>query len=99
MKKDSFIQHNNQVLNMLDEVNSFSNYSYDEAVRKAKKLVSFRILLSEGRFKEAVAEEHIGFFNQLKPKYRIIVRFKACCPGITKMMLEIRNSCKSLLNK
>ncbi len=99
MNKDNFIQHNNQIINMLDEVNSFSNYNYDNAVKKAKKLVNFRILLSEGRFKEALGEDYLEFFNQLKPKYRYIIGIKGRYPIVTKIALKLKKTRKALENK
>jgi glycosyltransferase involved in cell wall biosynthesis len=80
----------NKTIDMLDEINRYTEYKYDNTIKKTKKRNHFNILLDQGMFKEAKEVEFKEIYSSLDIRKKIKIFIKQYCPSIAKFLINIK---------
>jgi hypothetical protein len=78
------------IANMLDEINRYTEYKYDNAIKKTKKCNHFNLMLDQGMFKEAKEGEFKEIYSALDIKSKTKIFIKQYCPSIAKFLTNIK---------
>jgi glycosyltransferase involved in cell wall biosynthesis len=84
------IVHYNKIIDMLDEINRYTEYKYDNAIKKTKKRDHFNLMLDQGMFKEAKEVEFKEIYSSLDIRKKIKIFIKQYCPSIAKFLINIK---------
>ena len=84
------ITHYNKIRDMLDEINRYTEYKYDNTIKKTKKRNHFNILLDQGMFKEAKEKEFKELYSSLDIRKKIKIFILQYCPNIAKVLINIK---------
>lgn len=84
------VAHYYKIMDMLDEINKYTEYKYDNAIKKTKKRYYFDLMLDQGMFKEAKEGEFKEIYLALDIKPKIKIFIKQYCPSIAKFLLNIK---------
>lgn len=84
------VQHFNEMANMLDEVNEYTNYQYQEAISRKKEMDQFFALLNQGKFKEAKSGKYKKKYKELGLKRKIIILLDWYSPSISTFLRNSR---------
>ena len=80
----------NKIINMFDEINRYTEYKYDNTIKKTKKRNHFNILLDQGMFKEAKEVEFKEIYSSLNIRKKITIFILQYCPNIAKVLINIK---------
>jgi glycosyltransferase involved in cell wall biosynthesis len=80
----------NKTIDMLDEINRYTEYKYDNTIKKTKKRNHFNILLDQGMFKEAKEVEFKEIYSSLNIRKKITIFLKQYCPNIVRVLINIK---------
>jgi len=86
------VAHDNKIMDMLNEINRYTEYKYDITIKKTIKNNRFKIMLAQGRFKEAKEGEFKEIYSALDIKTKIKIFIKQYCPSIAKFLINIKKS-------
>ncbi|MGE5627296.1 MAG: glycosyltransferase family 2 protein [Solirubrobacterales bacterium] len=86
---ERYTKHVEEIYNMLDEFNKYTDYKYIDEINESKAYHSFTRLLKIGSFKEALSDEYKDFFMELCPSIRYKIRFKAYFPKTTRLIFKL----------
>lgn len=84
------VEHNDAIINMLDEINRYTEYKYNHAVNKTKKQCYFDLLLMQEMFKEAKAEELKEIYSALSGIDKTKIFIKQYFPGVARVLSKIK---------
>jgi glycosyltransferase involved in cell wall biosynthesis len=84
------VAHYNKTIDMLDEINRYTEYKYDNAIKKTKKRDHFNLMLDQGMFKEAKEGEFKEIYSALDIKTKIKIFIKQNYPKIAKFLINIK---------
>jgi glycosyltransferase involved in cell wall biosynthesis len=70
----------NKIMDMLDEINRYTEYKYDNVIKKTQKRNHFNILLDQGMFKEAKEVEFKEIYSSLAIRKKIKIFIQQYCP-------------------
>ena len=87
---ERIVAHYNKIVDMFDELNRYTEYKYDNAIKKSKKRNHFNLMLNKGMFKEAKEEEFEEIYSALDVKTKIKIFIKQYCPSIAKVLINIK---------
>jgi glycosyltransferase involved in cell wall biosynthesis len=80
----------NKTIDMLDEINRYTEYKYDNTIKKTKKRNHFNILLDQGMFKEAKEVEFKEIYSSLDIRKKIKIFIQQYCPNIARVLINIK---------
>ena len=75
------VAHYNKIMDMLDEINRYTEYKYDNTIKKTKKRNHFNLLLNQGMFKEAKEVEFKELFSSLAIRKKIKIFLQQYYPS------------------
>lgn len=81
--------HYNQISNMLDEINLYTQYKYNKVIEKTKKKNEFSLLLEEGKINEIKKKEYRQFHSKLL-RIRLSHYMKNQHPHLFKVLKNIK---------
>ena len=84
------VAHIDAIANMLNEINRYTEYKYDIAIKKHIQSNKFKLMLAQGRFKEAKEGEFKEIYSALDIKIKIKIFIKQYCPSIAKFLINIK---------
>lgn len=84
------VAHYNKTMDMFDEINRYTEYKYDNVIKKSKKRNHFNLMLDQGMFKEAKEGEFKEIYSVLDIKTKIKIFIKQYCPSIAKFLINIK---------
>lgn len=84
------VAHYNKIMDMLDEINRFTEYKYDNVIKKTKKRGHFNLILDQGMFKEAKEGEFKEIYSALDMRSKTKIFIKQYCPSIAKVLINIK---------
>lgn len=87
---DKKIRHFNEIAEMLDEINQYTNFQYDNVITRTKNRNQFSLLLEQRRYKEVRIEEFKDIYLELGYKSRIIIFIGQYYPCILRFMLSAK---------
>lgn len=79
-----------KIVDMLNEINRYSEYKYDITIKKQIQNIKFNLMLDQWRFKEAKEEEFKEIYSALDIKTKIEIFIKQYCPSIAKVLINIK---------
>lgn len=83
-------RHFEQLSKMLDEINEYSNYMYDESITYKKNLDQFNLLLDKGKFKEAKIGKYKNFYKRLSYTTKMKLFTKHFFPNLTRILISLK---------
>lgn len=83
-------KHLEEINKMLDEINQYTNYQYEQVITRTQKRNLLCLLLQEGRRKEAKKEEFRELYKRLGFKRRMILQIKHLFPVFSQMVVHAR---------
>lgn len=92
LNKEMFLKFVEEIFTMLDEVNKYTEFIYDDSVKEAKKMYNFRRLLVRGCYAEAKKEEYKKFFSRLDSVDKFKITVKKNFPVIEKLIKAIKGN-------
>ena len=87
------VAHWDKTVDMLNEINKYSEYKYDILIKKHIQNIKFNLMLDQGRFKEvkeAKKGEYKETYSALDIKNKTIIFIKQYCPSIIKILINIK---------
>lgn len=84
---DKKIKHMKAMGEMLDGVNRFTGFAYNQVIQKTKKKEEFYLLLESGRIKEAKTEEYREFYDQLEFRRKLAFQVKSQFPALSQKLI------------
>lgn len=87
---ERYVAHYNKTMDMFDEINRYTEYKYDNAIKKSKKRGHFNLMLNQWMFKEAKEGEFKEIYSALDIKTKIKIFIKQYCPSIAKFLINIK---------
>ena len=84
------VAHCNKIMDMLDEINRYSEYKYDIAIKKRIQSNKFNLMLDQGRVKEAKEGEFKEIYSALDIKSKTGIFIMQYCPSIAKVLINIK---------
>jgi glycosyltransferase involved in cell wall biosynthesis len=84
------VAHIDNVKDMLNDINRYSEYKYDIAIKKHIQNIKFNLMLDQGRFKEAKEGEFKEIYSALDIKSKTKIFIKQYCPKIAKVLINIK---------
>ncbi|MBN2396547.1 MAG: glycosyltransferase [Candidatus Atribacteria bacterium] len=84
------VVHTNKIVDMLNEINRYAEYKYDITIKKKIKNNRFKIMLVQGRFKEAKEGEFKEIYSALDIETKIKIFIKQYYPKIAKVLINIK---------
>lgn len=79
-----------KLIDMLDEINRYTDYKYDNTIEKTKKYHQLDSLLIQGRFNELKNGELREYYCQLSVLNKIKINIKQYLPGISKALINMK---------
>jgi glycosyltransferase involved in cell wall biosynthesis len=86
---DKIINHSKRTIEMLNEVNKYTNYAYDNTICRKIKKSQFKIILEMGNLKEAKSSEFRDLYLELSWKSKIYHNIKYYCPSLAKILFYL----------
>lgn len=84
------IEHYNEITNMLREVNEYTDYYYDSAIKKTIKHIQFNMLLEQEMFREAKTGEFREIYSTLDIINKIKLFIKQYFPKTAKSLIRLK---------
>ncbi|WP_391116736.1 glycosyltransferase [Psychrobacillus sp. L3] len=84
------IKHFNEIADMLDEINRYTNFQYENVLTRTKKRNQFSLLLEQRKYKEVKIGEFKDIYLELGYKSRIIIFLEQYYPGILRFMISAK---------
>ena len=84
------VAHWDKIVDMLNEINRYSEYKYDITIKKQIQNIKFNLRLDQLRFKEAKEEEFKEIYSALDIKTKIEIFINQYCPSIAKVLINIK---------
>lgn len=84
------VAHWNKIIDMLNEINRYSEYKYDSTIKKYIQNRKFNLMLDQGKFKEAKEGEFKETYSALDIKSKTIIFIKQYFPSIAKVLINIK---------
>lgn len=75
---------------MLDEINEYTNFQYNDAITRTKYRDHVCILLEEGRRKEAKQQPYSEQYKKLSFKRKAVLQFKYSFPKLSKLFITAK---------
>lgn len=89
-KIDKMTKHFREIEQMLDEINQYTNFQYEEAIIRRKCRDQFFLLLKEGKFKEMKKKEYKHFYLELGFKRRNIIFMDQYLPNVSDLLRGVK---------
>lgn len=84
------VKHFEKISEMLDELNRFTEYRHNNAIKETKEKNQFNILIQERRFKELRTVKNKVIFDDLRLQDKVKIYIKEYCPNLTKKLQSFR---------
>lgn len=96
---DSMEEHVNDVNNMLNEVNEYTEGKYNSIIEKTKLRNEFDLLLLKEHYEQVKDGEYKNIYKSLHifEKFKILI--KQYFPNVVKLLRTIKRTCYELCNK
>lgn len=88
---DKKIKHMKEMSEMLDGVNRFTGFTYNDVIQRTKKKEEFYLLLESGQIKQAKTEEYREFYNQLEFKRKMAFQVKTHFPTLSQKLIYVKS--------
>jgi len=88
------IKHFEEISKMLDEINKYTDYQYEEAIKNTKNQNQFNILYQQGKYKELRIGNNKKIYDRLGFMVRLKILIQECCPRILRVIRSIRTKYK-----
>lgn len=83
------IENFENVSNILDEVDLYSDYKYSSVIRKRKAINRINLLIVEERFEEAKKDDMFNYYLSISLKNRLRINMKQYCPNLFGLLKKI----------
>lgn len=83
-------KHFDEIVLMLDELNEYTNYQYEDVIAKTKCRNRFILLLEQRKFKEAKKGEFRDFYKKLGFNRKIIIFLNQYFPDLTNILKNFK---------
>lgn len=93
------IAHFEKIADMLDQVNIYTNYKYNDAICWRKKCDRFNILLLQKNLKEFKKDEYREFYLKVSLRKKIKIHIEYYCPGLFNILRSIKHLLKRGTNE
>lgn len=84
------VEFNNRLINMLNEINTYTEYKYNDVINKTTKRHKFNSLLIQERFNELRDGELKEIYSSLNRNEKIKIFLKQYFPVITKVLIRVK---------
>jgi glycosyltransferase involved in cell wall biosynthesis len=88
------ITHFQKSIDMLDEINNYTDFLYDKAIERRKRDIEFKYLLAQGRYSEIKIGKYSEIYDKLGVLQKIKLFLKQYCPNIIRIWKAIKGKCK-----
>lgn len=82
--------HIEELNNMLDEVNNYTRYEYDNIIQKTKNKNNFNLLIHQGKYKEAKSGNLKHYYKSMSAKRRVSILLKQYSPQIYEKLVNLK---------
>ena len=79
-------QHNEKLARMLDDINQYTNFTYDKVIEKTKKNNEVTLLLEERKFNEAKSGVYKEIYANFGMKKKMIITLDKYVPSIANYL-------------
>jgi len=79
-----------KIVDMLNEINRYSEYKYDITIKKQIQNIKFNLMIEQRRFKEAKEGEFKETYSALDIKNKTKIFIRQYCPSIAKVLINIK---------
>lgn len=80
--------HWDMIVDMLNEINRYSEYKYDIAIKEHIQNIKFNLMLWQGKFKEAKRGDFKETYSALDIISKTIIFIRQYCPSIAKVLIN-----------
>lgn len=87
---DKKVKHVNDIGSMLDEINEYTNFKYNQAISRTKKKNYLCLLLELGKNQEAKKTEYKELYRELGLKRRTTLKVKHLFPRMTRVLKAVK---------
>lgn len=91
---DRKIAHFGEIGKMLDEINLYTNYKYNEAIMWAKMKNEFHLLREQGEVTKMRNSKYYDHYLELDVKNKIHSHMKVFCPGLLNFLTKTKRRYK-----
>lgn len=85
------VEHFKNIEQMLDEINAYTNYVFQEIINEVIKFNEFYLLMELGRFKEIKKKEYHNLYRKAGPKKRMLAKLKYYFPKFSFFLKSVRH--------
>ncbi|MEG0451300.1 MAG: hypothetical protein RR595_15700, partial [Lysinibacillus sp.] len=82
--------HFHGISTMLDELNQYTNFQYNDAINRTKENDQVHVLLKQRNFEEVKKGEYKEIYLKLEFKRKLIIFMDQYCPSITNFFRNRR---------
>lgn len=95
-KQEAYLKN---ICNMYDAFNEYSDYRFDESIKKAKKIISYQVALNTKRYNIIYSYENREYLEDLSFRYRCLMYLEYKCPKLYRFLSLTSNNIFMLLRK
>lgn len=88
------IKHLEEISKMLEEINQYTDYKYQNAIRKIKDKMQFNIMIKQGRFKELKLGNYKVIYDELENRAKTEIFFLEHFPNMSKTIQTLKRKNK-----
>ena len=97
--QDRKYEHIQEISNMFDEINQYTNYKYQDVIEKRVKEYYFKYFLKYGKLEQARSVQYKDFYKQLSLKRKVILQLRSNFPIILLAFSKTNKLFKKLLKR
>lgn len=90
---DKIIKHVKNTENMLDQLNQFTDFKFDDAINKKKYINQFKIMVAQERYPELKQGKYKTIYQELNKKEKTKLFIKQFFPRTVKLYKKIKQRC------
>ncbi|MFY3792724.1 glycosyltransferase family 2 protein [Ureibacillus sp. MALMAid1270] len=83
-------EHNQRLYQMLDEINEYTNYQYNETIQHTKNELELLLLLEERKFKEAKSDVYKEIYASFGVKRKVIITLDKYAPALSNYLRAVK---------
>jgi len=83
------LRHNDEISNMLDELNIYTDHVYNSIIEKTRIRYQFQLMILQGKVKEAKTGKFFEYYSALSIKSKVSIHLRKYCPHIYKMLKKV----------
>ncbi len=87
---ENIIEHFDEISNMLNEIDIYSEYKYSDTIKKTKAINEFNLLVAQGKIAEAKRRDIFAYYSSLDIKKKMVINIKQYFPSLARCLQNIR---------